>query len=104
VGYSTTNELEKLDRKDKAVVVFSPWRALHKSERPFGKSQFTYHAEENYCYRPKGHNLVYSTQKTREEQLACRIKDDMLCPQWRHFGMFTTVQREPHNSTIYRLA
>src|SRR3989304_1078765 len=46
-GYSNTKELEKLDGKDIKIVVPSQRQALHKPEKPFSKSQFTYNAEED---------------------------------------------------------
>ena len=52
-GYSNTKELEKLDGKDIKVVVPSQRQALHQPEKPFSKSQFTYHAGEDCYYCPE---------------------------------------------------
>jgi transposase len=92
-GYSNTKELEKLDGKDIKVVVPSQRQALHQPEKPFSKSQFTYHAGEDCYYCPEGHSLMYSTQDTRGERLVYRIKDAKLCRQCRHFGICTNSLR-----------
>lgn len=97
-GYSNTKELEKLDIK---VVVPSQRQALHEPEKPFSKSQFTYNAEEDCYYCPEGHPLIYSTQKTSEEQLVYRIKNANLCRQCKHFGICTDARQ---GRKIYRLA
>jgi hypothetical protein len=100
-GYSNTKELEKLDGKDIKVVVPSQRQALHEPEKPFSKSQFTYNAEEDCYYCPEGHPLIYSTQKTSEEQLVYRIKNANLCRQCKHFGICTDARQ---GRKIYRLA
>jgi len=92
-GYSNTKELEKLDGKDIKVVVPSQRQALHHPEKPFSKSQFTYHAGEDCYYCPEGHSLIYSTQDTRGEQLVYRIKDASLCRQCKHFGTCTNSRQ-----------
>lgn len=100
-GYSNTKELEKLDGKDIKIVVPSQRQALHEPEKPFSKSRFTYNAEEDCYYCPEGHPLIYSTQKTSEEQLVYRIKDANLCRQCEHFGICTDARQ---GRKIYRLA
>ena len=90
-GYSNTKELEKLD--ERKIVVPSQRQALHQPEKPFSKSQFTYNAEENCYYCPKGHSLIYSTQDTRGEQLVYRIKDANLCRQCKNFGICTNARQ-----------
>jgi transposase len=92
-GYSNTKELEKLDGRDIKVVVPSQRQALHEPEKPFSKSQFTYHSEED-CYScPEGHPLIYSTRKTSQGQRVYRIKDANLCRQCKHFGMCTNSKQ-----------
>jgi transposase len=91
-GYSNTKELEKLDGRDIKVVVPSQRQALHEPEKPFSKSQFTYHPEED-CYScPEGHPLIYSTRKTSQGQWVYRIKDADLCRQCKHFGLCTNAK------------
>jgi transposase len=92
-GYSNTKELEKLDGKDIKVVVPSQRQALHKPEKPFSKSQFTYNAHEDCYYCPEGHPLIYSTQKRGGEQLVYRIKDANLCRQCKNFGICTNARQ-----------
>ena len=92
-GYSNTKELEKLDGKDRKVVVPSQRQALHKPEKPFSKSQFTYNAHEDCYYCPEGHPLIYSTQKRGGEQLVYRIKDANLCRQCKNFGICTNARQ-----------
>jgi len=99
-GYSNTKELEKLDGKDIKIVVPSQRQALHKPEKPFSKSQFTYNAQEDCYYCPEGHPLIYSTQKTSKEQLVYRIKDSNLCRQCKNFGICTNARQ---GRKIYRL-
>src|SRR4030043_212964 len=91
--YTNTKELEKLDGKDIKVVVPSQRQALHKPEKPFSKSQFTYNAEEDCYYCPEGHPLIYSTQDTSKEQLVYRIKDANLCRQCKNFGICTDARQ-----------
>lgn len=92
-GYSNTKELEKLDGKDIQVVVPSQRQALHRPEKPFSKSQFTYNAQEDCYYCPEGHPLIYSTQKSGGEQLVYRIKDANLCRQCKNFGICTNARQ-----------
>jgi transposase/ribosomal protein L18 len=100
-GYSNTKELEKLDGEDLKVVVPSQRQALHKPEKPFSKSQFTYNAQEACYYCPEGHPLIYSTQHTSKEQLVYRIKDANLCRQCKSFGICTNARQ---GRKIYRLS
>jgi hypothetical protein len=92
-GYSNTKELEKLDGENIKIVVPSQRQALHKPEKPFNKSQFTYNAEEDCYYCPEGHPLIYSTQDTSKEQLVYRIKDANLCRQCKNFGICTNSRQ-----------
>ena len=92
-GYSNTKELEKLDGKDIKVVVPSQRQALHEPEKPFSKSQFTYHSEEDYYDCPEGHPLIYSTRKTGQGQWVYRIKDANLCRQCKNFGICTHARQ-----------
>ena len=101
-GYSNTKELEKLEGKDIKVVVPSQRQALHESEKPFSKSQFTYDAEENCYYCPEGHPLIYATQKTDEEQLVYRVKDASLCRQCKNFGICTKSRQGRKISRLLR--
>jgi len=56
-GYADTEELRKIDGKGIKVIVPSQRQALHKGEKPFSKSRFTYDNEQD-CYRcPVGHRL-----------------------------------------------
>lgn len=100
-GYSNTKELEKLDGENIKIVVPSQWQVLHQTEKPFSKSQFTYNVEEDCYYCPEGHPLIYSTQKTSEEQLGYRIKDANLCRQCKNFGICTDARQ---GRKIYRLS
>jgi transposase len=101
-GYSNTKELEKLDGKNIKVVVPSQRQALHKPEKPFSKSHFTYNAQEDCYYCPEGHPLVYSTQKTSEEQLVYRIRDANLCRQCKNFGICTNARQGRKIARLYR--
>lgn len=99
-GYSNTEELEKLEGKDLKIVVPSQRQASDKPEKPFSKSQFTYHSEDD-CYScPEGHPLVYSTQNTDKKQRVYRIKDAKLCRACKHFGICTKAKQ---GRKIYRL-
>jgi len=99
-GYSNTKELEKLD--ERKIVVPSQRQALHQSEKPFSKSQFTYKAEEDCYYCPEGHPLIYSTQKVGEEQLVYRIKDASLCRRCKNFGICTNARQGRKISRLIR--
>jgi transposase len=92
-GYSNIKEMEKLDTREITIIVPSQRQALHKTEKPFSKSQFIYDKEEDCYYCPEGNPLIYSTQKDNGEKLVYRIKEAKICRQCKNYGICTEAKQ-----------
>ena len=99
-GYSSVDELEKIDEQEIRVVVPSQKQALKKKkDNPFDKSHFMYD-RYNDCYIcPEGKTLKYSyTNKTKK----CRVyRAGTVCISCQNFGECT--KHEPRGRGISRL-
>ncbi len=89
-GYSSVDELEKIDEQGIKVVVPSQRQARkEKKEDPFDKSHFKYD-RENDCYIcPAGEVLAYRRTEPEKQRRVYRIKRS-ICRQCRYFGVCTT--------------
>ena len=98
-GYSSIDELEKIDAQNIKVVVPSQKQALKKpNEDPFDKSNFEYD-NANDCYIcPQGHILKYSYTNTVKKAKVYR--GGSACRQCRYFGECT---KQPRGRGISRL-
>jgi len=91
-GYADTEELEKIDRRGTRVIVPSQRQALHKPQRPFNKSEFSYDKEQNCYYCPEGQKLVYRGKQTPGKLEYC-ITTPTTCKQCNHYGVCTKAKR-----------
>jgi hypothetical protein len=89
-GYADTNELEKIDSKNIQVIVPSQRQALHGSEDPFAKQNFTYDREKD-CYEcPEGHGLNHVATEKATGIKRYQITDKQLCIACMNWGSCTT--------------
>ena len=58
-GYADTVELKKIEEQGIKVGVPSQRQALHQEEKPFSKSSFRYHAQQDCYLCPEGKELHY---------------------------------------------
>ena len=91
-GYADTEELEKIDQRGTKVIVPSQRQALHKPEKPFSKSVFSYDKEQNCYYCPEGHKLVYKG-KQAQGKLQYLITTASICKRCKHYGICTKAKR-----------
>ena len=98
-GYSSVDELEKIDKQGIKVVVPSQKQALKKKrEDPFDKSHFKYNSVDD-CYTcPQGQVLKYSYTKTVKRAKVYR--GGSACRRCRYFGECT---KQPRGRGISRL-
>ncbi len=88
-GYSSVDDLEKIDQQGIMVVVPSNKQAQKKpKEDPFDKSKFKYDAVNDSYICPEGHTLKYSY--TNDDKKAKVYRGGAACRQCRHFGKCTT--------------
>lgn len=99
-GYSDTEEQMKVQSDTTTVVVPSQKQALHKEEKPFSKSAFTYDKETDSYRCPEGHELAYEGVKEKDKKLCYRITDPNLCRACQNYGLCTDGKR---GRTIIRL-
>lgn len=88
-GYANTTELEKIDKQEIKVVVPSQRQALHKEEKPFNKSQFTYDKEHNQHQCPEGHILKFRGINKAKQHKVYTFKDPKICKQCKNFKLCT---------------
>ena len=91
-GYADTEELEKIDQQGTRVIVPSQRQALHKPEKPFSKSVFSYDKEQNCYYCPEGNKLVYRG-KQAPGKLKYIVTTASICKQCKHYGICTEAKR-----------
>ena len=99
-GYSSMDEIEKIDEQGIKVVVPSQKQALkEKTAGPFDKSHFTYD-RENDCYIcPEGQVLKYSyTNEVKKQRV---YRGGPACGRCRFFGECTRYK--PHGRGVTRL-
>ncbi|AQT68886.1 Transposase DDE domain protein [Anaerohalosphaera lusitana] len=92
-GYSSVDELEKIDEKGIEVVVPSKKQAekKKKDDNPFDRSKFEYDKKNDCFICPEGHVLKYSyTNKTKKAKV---YRGGAACRKCRHFGKCTDQQR-----------
>ena len=91
-GYSSSQELEKVDGEGIKVVVPSKQQAGRNEPSPFDKSAFKYVAQEDVYICPKGHKLPYRWNDTVRD---CReyVADIDICRACEHFGICTKGKR-----------
>jgi transposase len=88
-GYSTVDELDKIDRQGIKVVVPSHKQALKdKKDNPFDKSHFRYDAARDCYICPEGHLLEYSYTSAVKK---CKVyRGGSQCSRCKHFGRCTS--------------
>lgn len=91
-GYADTDELEKVDQQGTKVIVPSQRQALHKPEKPFSKSVFSYDKEQNCYYCPEGQELIYKGKQS-PGKLAYQISSPDICKQCKQYGICTQAKR-----------
>jgi transposase len=88
-GYSNTEELRKIDKKDITVIVPSKQQASGKERGEFHKDSFRYD-KDNDCYIcPEGHKLQFHRIDEEDKIDVYRISDPKTCQECRHFGHCT---------------
>ncbi len=91
-GYADTQELSRVDAQGIEVIVPSRRQALHKEEKPFSKSHFTYDAEKNCYFCPQGHRLAHTGTNRKAGKMDYQITDAGLCHRCPHYGVCTTAK------------
>lgn len=92
-GYSTTDELEKVEQQDITVVV-------PPCEKSDIKKSFTYDSENDRYICPEGHALKNSGLSTDKKANVYRIENKSLCLSCVRFNMCT---KSKHGKTVSRL-
>lgn len=92
-GYADTEELQKIDGQGIKVIVPSQRQALHKGEKPFSKSHFTYDKEQDCYWCPEGHRLSYIGTDKNNGKRHYQISDRALCHHCVHYGPCTSAKR-----------
>lgn len=100
-GYANIEELEKIDRQQIKVIVPSKRQALHKGEKPFSKSQFTYDKEQNCYWCPMGQRLKYVGADGKKNRKHYQIVKPELCHGCENYGQCTSAKK---GRKIVRLA
>lgn len=88
-GYSSTEELEKIDKKDIQVIVPSQQQASGKERAEFHKSRFHYDKDRDCYICPEGHNLEFRRSRKEDKSDMYTINDPGRCRKCRHFGSCT---------------
>ncbi len=123
-GYSNTEELMKIDKKDITVIVPSKQQASEKDCGEFHKNNFRYDKDNNRYICPEGHKLQFYRIDEEDKIDVYRISDPKTCQECRHFGhctksnqgrqisrlwneesrlKFEAQYRRPEAQTIYKL-
>ena len=92
-GYANTEELKKVDEKGIKVVVPSQRQAMHKSQRPFDKSQFRYDRQQDCYFCPEGKRLRYDGSDRKGARKFYQISDPRLCHDCIHYGVCTSNKK-----------
>lgn len=92
-GYADTEELTKIDERGTQVIVPSQRQALHKEEKPFSKSSFTYDAENDCYYCPQNQMLKYTGYRKEKQARYYRVTRATICKQCQHFGECTSAKK-----------
>jgi transposase len=87
-GYSSGEELEKIDAKGTRVIVPSSKKACGKEAGPFDKSRFRYVAEDDVYICPEGMRLSYGRLNRPRGQREY-YPGRGVCVNCRHFGVCT---------------
>jgi transposase len=89
-GYSNIEEINKIESKDRSVIVPSQSQASDKPRRPFDKSQFIYDQDEDCYYCPQGQRLIFRRfQDKKHQKRDYRIEKPSICRACCHFGVCT---------------
>lgn len=101
-GYSNVEELEKIDCKNRKIIVPSQRQALHdKKEKPFSKGHFIYDKEKDCYYCPEGQTLKKRTQEKKSRKIQYQINNPQICKKCKHYEMCTSAKE---GRKIIRLA
>jgi transposase len=100
-GYADTEELKKIDDQGVGVIVPSQRQALHKGEKPFSKSHFSYDKEQDCYWCPVGHPLKYAGTDRGKGKRHYQILDPRLCHRCEYYGQCTKAKK---GRKIIRLA
>ena len=92
-GYSTTDELEKVDKQDIKVVV-------PPCEKSDIKKSFIYDSENDYYLCPEGHILENSGLNSDKKSHIYRIENKSFCLDCSRFN---TCTKSKHGKTVSRL-
>ena len=92
-GYSTTDELEKVDKQDIKVVV-------PPCEKSDIKKSFIYDSENDYYLCPEGHILENSGLSSDKKSHIYRIENKSFCLDCSRFN---TCTKSKHGKTVSRL-
>lgn len=96
-GYSSTDDLEKIDQQEIKVIVPSQRQVAKKEPSLFAKERFTY--SDDYYLCPQGHKLT-PYRLNKENNRVYKISDKKICLSCSHYGICTT---SPTGRTISRL-
>lgn len=90
-GYTSTDQLEKIDNQGIKVIVPSQRQAPKKEPSEFSKEHFTYDSKNDYYLCPKGHKLTfYYFSKKHKIHM---ITDKKLCFVCPHYGICTKSKK-----------
>ena len=98
-GYSSVDELEKIDNQEIKVIVPSAKQASAKEPGPFDKSKFEYHLAQDTYRCPEGAVLTYSHTNEDRQHKVYRVVGSR-CRGCMHFGVCT---KNVKGRTITRL-
>ncbi len=88
-GYSSTDDLEKIDDQKINVIVPSQRQVSKKKLKPFDKANFKYDKENNCYICPEGNVLRYSGFNKRKKHKDYLITDKFICRKCPNFGECT---------------
>ncbi len=88
-GYSSTEELIKIDKKDITVIVPSQRQASKKDRGELHKNNFRYDKDNNCYICPEEHKLQFRRIDEVDKVDVYRISDPKTCQECRHFGRCT---------------
>lgn len=97
-GYANIEQINKLESKNRTVLVPSQVKAAHNAASPFEKQAFTYEPKQDCYYCPGGHRLTFY-QIREKVWRRYRIEDPQLCRACAHFGSCT---RSKQGRTVMR--
>jgi len=109
-GYSSPDELEKIDTQGIKVIVPTKEQASKKEPRAFDKSQFQYISEEDRFICPEGHSLKNfgCNRKYKAYTYAAGVSVCRKCPHWgvctSNKGLGRTVTRYMNQAFRDKLA